>query len=103
MKKAFEAEYVMQYTDMLYGWEMSEKLLVNGFEWVKKLSKFDKRFIKDYPEKSDKGYFLEVDVEYPNVHSVFIVIYHFYLKGINKKNVISLFVTYMTRKTMLCI
>ena len=65
MKKAFEAEYVMQYTDMLYGWGMSQKRLVNGFELVKKLSKFDEHFIKDYPEKSDKGYFLEVDVEYP--------------------------------------
>ena len=59
MKKAFEAEYVMQYTDMLYGWEMSQKRLVNGFELVKKLSKFDERFIKDYPEKSDKGFFLK--------------------------------------------
>ena len=43
---------------------MSQKLPVNGFEWVKLLSKFDKRFIKSYDENSDKGYFLEVDVEY---------------------------------------
>ena len=49
----------------LHGWAMSQKLLVNGFEWVEKLSKFDERFIKDYDENSDKGYFLEVDVEYP--------------------------------------
>ena len=49
----------MQYTDMLYGWEMSQKRLVNGFELIKKLSKFDERFIKDYPEKSDKGFFLK--------------------------------------------
>ena len=50
----------------LYGWAMSQKLPVNGFEWVKLLSKFDERFIKNYDENSDKGYFLEVDVEYPN-------------------------------------
>ena len=31
----------------------------------KKLSKFGERFIKNYDENSDKGYFLEVDVEYP--------------------------------------
>ena len=43
---------------------MSQKLPVNGFEWVKLLSKFDERFIKSYDENSDKGYFLEVDVEY---------------------------------------
>ena len=48
----------------LYGWAMSQKLPVNGFEWVKLLSKFDERFIKSYDENSDKGYFLEVDVEY---------------------------------------
>ena len=50
----------------LYGWAMSQKLPVNGFEWVISLSKFDERFIKNYDENSDKGYFLEVDVEYPN-------------------------------------
>ena len=44
---------------------MSQKLPVNGFESVKKLSKFDEFLIKNYDENSDKGYFLEVDVEYP--------------------------------------
>ena len=28
------------------GWAMSQKLPVNGFEWVKRLSKFDERLIK---------------------------------------------------------
>ena len=36
------------------------------------MSKFHENFIKNYDEDSDKGYFLEVDVEYPtnllNVH-----------------------------------
>ena len=44
---------------------MSQKLPVNGFEWVEELSQFNKDFIKDYDENSDEGYFLEVDVEYP--------------------------------------
>ena len=39
----------------------------------KKLSKFDEEFIKRYDEDSNKGYILEVDVEYPkdlhNLHS----------------------------------
>ena len=39
----------------LYGWEMSQKLPVNGFEWVEKLSKFDERFIKNFNEHSNKG------------------------------------------------
>ena len=34
----------------LHGCAMSQKLPVNGFEWVKKLPKFDDRFIKIYDE-----------------------------------------------------
>ena len=57
--------------DKLYGWAISQKLPVNDFEWVKKLSKSDERFIKNYYEESNKGYFLEVDVEYPkNLFSI---------------------------------
>ena len=48
----------------LYGWAMSQKLPVNGFEWVKNLSTFNEDFIKEYDENSDIGYFLEVDVDY---------------------------------------
>ena len=44
---------------------MSQKLPVNGFEWVEELSQFKEDFIKNYDEDSNKGYFLEVDVEYP--------------------------------------
>ena len=49
----------------LYGWGMSQKLPVNSFKSVKKLSKFVALFIKNYYENKDKGYILEVDVEYP--------------------------------------
>ena len=31
----------------------------------KKLSKFNKDFIKIYDESSNKGYFFEVDIDYP--------------------------------------
>ena len=44
---------------------MSHKLPAGGFEWVKELSKFDERFIKNYNENSNEEYFLEVDVEIP--------------------------------------
>ena len=30
----------------LYGWEMSQKLTVNSFEWIKMLSKCNEYFIK---------------------------------------------------------
>ena len=50
----------------LYGWAMSQKLPVNGFKWVKekKLSKFNEDLIKNYDENSNRGYFLEVDIDY---------------------------------------
>ena len=44
---------------------MSQKLPVNGFEWIEDLSQFKKNFIKIYDEDSDIEYFLEVDVENP--------------------------------------
>ena len=44
------------------------KLLVDGFKWVeKKISRFNERFIKNYNEDSDRGYFLEVDVDFPKI------------------------------------
>ena len=51
----------------LYGWTMSQILPINGFKWVKKsrLSRFNEMFIKNYDENSDKGYFFEVDIDYP--------------------------------------
>ena len=61
------------YANNLYGWAMSQKLPVNGFEWVEDLSQFKEDFIKNYNEGSNKGYFLEVHVEYLkksfNLHS----------------------------------
>ena len=46
---------------------MSQKLTIGNFEWIEKddKSKFEEKFIKTYDENSDKGYILEVDVEYP--------------------------------------
>ena len=48
----------------LYGWAISQKLPVNGFKWVKNYIEFNAIFIRNYNENSDKGYFLEVDVDY---------------------------------------
>ena len=50
---------------------MSKKLLVDGFEWVEDPSKIDEDFIKNYDEDSNKGYFINCDVEYPKeLHSL---------------------------------
>ena len=63
--KSIESSYLAHSdANNLYGWAMSQKLPINGFEWVKHLSKLNEDFIKEYDENSDKGYFLEVGVNY---------------------------------------
>ena len=61
-----ESSYI-QYLDAnnLYGWVMSQTLLVNGFKWIKNVSEVDEEFIKVYDEDSDNGHILEVDVKDP--------------------------------------
>ena len=53
------------YVNDLYGWAMSQHLPVNGFKWVKNTSQISKDFTENYNEDSDDGYFLEVDLQYP--------------------------------------
>ena len=72
--KNIESSYI-EYLDAnnLYGWAMSQKLLVDGFEWIKEygLLKLDEKFIKDYDKNSNKGYILEVGFEYlKNIHKL---------------------------------
>ena len=47
----------------LYGWAVSEYLPHETFEWVKNVDELD---VMSINKKSDVGYFLEVDLEYPN-------------------------------------
>ena len=46
---------------------MSQKLPVNDFKWIKQeeFSRFNEEVIKNYDENSNRGYFLEVDSDYP--------------------------------------
>ena len=61
-----ESSY-FQYWDVnnLYGWAMLQKVPVNNFKWVKDINKLDESFRKSYNEQSHKGYFLELDIQYP--------------------------------------
>ena len=54
--KNIESSYLI-YLDAnnLYGWAMSQNLLVNGLKWLNDLSRFNEDFIKNYNENSDKG------------------------------------------------
>ena len=66
--KNIEPSYI-QYLDAnnLYVWEMSQKLPVNNFKWVKQedLFQFNEDFIKTDDENNNTGYFFEVDIDYP--------------------------------------
>ena len=58
------------YLDMnnLYGWAMSEYHPYGEFEWWENIDDFD---VNSVDEKSDTGYFLEVDLEYSdNLHEL---------------------------------
>ena len=57
---------MVNYYGNLYGKAMTEKLPVRGFKWVNDISKMDGDFVKDYDKNDNKGYILEVDVDYPN-------------------------------------
>ena len=56
----------LQYLDAnnLYGYAMSRKLPLDGYKWDN-IDKFTSDFVKNYDDNGDKGYLLEVDVEYP--------------------------------------
>ena len=65
-------ESYIQYLDAsnLYGWVISQKLPVNGFEWVKDISSINKKIKKIIKlvktiMKIVKGNIIEVDVDYP--------------------------------------
>ena len=67
----------LQYWDLntLYGWAMSQKLLVNNFEGIKDTSQFNKDFIKGYL----KDIFLKLMFNMLQNYMNFIMNYHFYL------------------------
>ena len=46
---------------------MSQTLSVNGFEWVQETSQVNENFIESYNKESGEGYFLEVDIQYPEM------------------------------------
>ena len=55
----------ISYLDMnnLYGWAMSKYLPSKGLKWLKNIDKSDIMLMND---KNPIGYFLEVDLEYPD-------------------------------------
>ena len=81
--KNTESSY-LEYLDgnNLHGWAMSEKLPVDGFEWIKEndLSKFYEKFIKNYDDIIIKDIFLKQMQNIQKIFINYIAAYHFYLK-----------------------
>ena len=80
---------------------MSQKLAVNNFEWIEDASKFNEDFIKSYNEESDEGYFLKVDVQYPEKLHELHKDLPFLSKTIKVVKVQSLLLTYIIKLNML--
>ena len=57
-----DSKYIMYYdANNLYGWAMSQYLPTSNFKWVE-----DDIDINKISDENDKGYILEVDLEYPS-------------------------------------
>ena len=70
-KKSSYIQYLA--ANKLYGKAMTEKLPVKGFRWMEDISKIDEDFVKVYHKNDNKGYILDVDIDYSsklqNLHS----------------------------------
>ena len=98
--KNIESSYLMCLdANNLYGWAISQKLSVNGFEWVE--DQFNEDFIKSMMKTVIRDIFLTLMLHIQKNHLIFIRIFRFYQKERKSKNVISLFATLKTKKTML--
>ena len=47
-------------------------------------------WVKDYNEEIGEEYLLEVDLQYPQIYMIFIIIYHYYQKEWRLKRLKSL-------------
>ena len=73
-----EEESFLQYDDAnnLYGFAMIQPLPVDGFKFVKNVSKIDEDFIKSYDKDSD--IYLKQMLNIPKIYMICLAIYHSY-------------------------
>ena len=61
-----ESSYLKYWNaNKLYGWAMSQRLLLSSFKWVEEMSRFNEDLIKCYNEDSTIAYFLGFNIHYP--------------------------------------
>ena len=89
----------LKYWDVnnLYGCEVSQKLPVNGFQWVEDISGFDESSTKNFNEEIDEKYFLKLMFDILKKYMTFITIYRFYLKEKTLKKPKSLLPIYLIK------
>ena len=77
----------IQYWDVnnLYGRNISQKLPVNNFKWIKDSSQFNEDFTKIIMKKVVKDVFLNLMFNILKIYIIFIMIDHFYLKELRLK------------------
>ena len=81
---------------------MSQKLPVNGFEWIKNISQLSEDLAKNYNEEKDEGYFPEVDVQYlEKLHEFCNDLPFFFQKEWSLKESKKLLLIYMIKLNML--
>ena len=70
---------------------MLQELPVNNFGCLKDSFQFNEDFIKNYNEESDEGYFIEVDVQYPEkLHELYNNDLQFFRERIKIEKVVKL-------------
>ena len=62
--KDIKSSYIVQTLTTCMDGQCFQKLLVNGFKCVEKLSRFNEIFIENYNKHNDIGYFLEAYIDY---------------------------------------
>ena len=64
----------------LYGWTIREYLPYEEFEWVENFDRFD---VMSINEKNERGYFVEVDLEYLMKYMNSIMVIHLLQKNLS--------------------
>ena len=76
-----ESSYILDLdANNLYGWAMSEKIPVNGFKWIKRVSKIEEYFIKTMMKMEILAISLKWILNILNSYMIYITIYRFYQK-----------------------
>lgn len=97
-----ESSYLMYWNvNNLHGWEKSQKLFLNRFEWKKDFLRFDEELIQDYAEEMTRERYSNSMFRIPKSCNSYPMLYNYYSKKSILVSVKVLYVICMTRKTII--